>query len=80
MRKPLCISHVMKYMVWESNGKKHSSCEKSMSTNFPGSAHIMGFLGYYREPLFQTFPIRWIWLSFLMLWEINEKTHSFPMR
>ena len=30
-------------------------------------------------PISQSFPIRWVWLSFLMLWEINEKTHAFPM-
>ena len=75
-----CISHVIKYTIgWESNGKKHPYCRKSMSTNFPGSPHTMGFLGYYQEPISQTFPIRWVWLLFPMLWEINEKTHAFPM-
>ena len=60
--------------------KKHPHYGKSMSTNFPGSPHTMGFLylGYYREPISRTFPIRWFWLSFLRLWEINEKTHAFP--
>ena len=52
---------------------------KSISINLPGFQHTMGFLGYYREPIFQTFPIRWVRLSFAMLWEINEKTHAFPM-
>ena len=75
-----CIFHAMKYTIgWESNGKKHPYCGKSMSTNFPGFSHRMGFLGFYRERIFQTFPIRWVWLSFPMLWEINEKTHAFPM-
>ena len=75
-----CISQVMKYTIgWGSNGKKHSYYGKSMSTNLPGSPHTMGFLGYCREPIFQTFPIQWAWLSFPMLWEINEKAHVFPM-
>ena len=75
-----CIFHAMKYTIgWESNGKKHPYCGKSMSTNFPGFSHRMGFLGFYWERIFQTFPIRWVWLSFPMLWEINEKTHAFPM-
>ena len=51
------ISHVMKCTIrWESNGKKHPYCGKIMRTNFPGSPHTMGFLGYYWEPIFQTFP------------------------
>ena len=58
-------------------GKKHPYYGKSMSTNFPGSPHTTGFEGYFREPISQTFPIRWVWLSFPMLWEINEKTHVF---
>ena len=54
--------------------KKHQYCGKSMSTNFPGYPHTMSFVGYFLEPISQTFPIWWFWLSFLMLWEINEKT------
>ena len=37
---------------------------KSMSTSFPGSPHTMGFVGYFRETISQTFSIWWIWLSF----------------
>ena len=113
--------------------KEHPCYGKSMSTNFRGSPHMMGFvrfscqpisqafpirwvllpfpiffgswwenpciphmikytLGYENimeksthfmtkvwEPIFQTFPIQWILLSFPMLFEIDEKTHAFPM-
>ena len=30
---------------------------KSMSINFSGFQYTMGFLGYYREPIFHTFSI-----------------------
>ena len=74
------ICHVMKYTIGsESNGKSTHAMGKSMSINFSGFQYTMGFLGYYREPIFHTFSIRWVRLSFPMLWEINEKTHSFPM-
>ena len=59
--------------------KKEPYYWKSISTNFPGSPHTTGFVGYFREPISQTFPVRWFWLSFARLWEINEKTHAFPM-
>ena len=37
----------MKYYIeWESNGKKHPYYGKSMSTNFPGSPHAMGFVAF----------------------------------
>ena len=39
-----------------------------MSTNFPGSPHMMGCVGFSRQPIFQAFPI---------LWKIDEKTHVF---
>ena len=40
-----CISHKMKYTTgWETNGKKAPILSKSMSTNFPGFPHSMGFL------------------------------------
>ena len=32
-------------------GKKDPYYGKSMSSNFPGSPHTMGFIGYYREPM-----------------------------
>ena len=60
-------------------GKNHPYYGKSMSTSFPGPPHTMGFVGYSRELISQTFPIRWNWLSFAMLWETNENTHAFPM-
>ena len=73
------ISHVMKYTIGrESNGKKHPYCEKSMSINFPDPPHAMSFLGYSWEPIFQTFPIRWVWLSFPILWELMRKHIHFP--
>ena len=75
-----CIFHAMKYIIgWESNRKKHPYYGKSMSTNFPGSPHTMGFAEYYWEPISQSFPIQWFWLSFPVLQEIDEKTHAFPM-
>ena len=71
-----CISHIIKYTTeCESNEK---STHKSMGTNLPSSPHAMSFVGYFWEPISQTFPIRWFWLSFPRLWEINEKTHAFP--
>ena len=70
----------MKYAIrWESDGKNHPYYEKSMSINFPGSPHTMDFLGYSRETISQAFLIPWVWLSFPMLWEIDEKTHALPM-
>ena len=52
---------------------------KTMSTNFLCSPYTMGFVEYYWEPISQAFPIQWVWLSFPVLWEIDEKTHVFPM-
>ena len=75
-----CIFHAMRYTIgWESNGKKHPYYGKGMSANFPGSPHTMGFVEYYREPISQAFPIRWVWLSLPMLWEIDEKILAFPL-
>ena len=59
--------------------KKHPYYGKGMGTNFPGSPHTMGFVGYLREPVSQTFPIQWFLLSFPRLWEINEKKRAAPM-
>ena len=39
----------------------------------------MGFVEYYEEPISQAFPIWLVWLFFSLLWEIDEKTHAFPM-
>ena len=47
-----------------------------MSTNFPSSPHLMGFAGYYQQPIFQALLIRWGGLSFPILWETDEKTHA----
>ena len=53
------ISRIIKYTIeYESNDKKHPYHGKSMSTNFPGSPHTMGFVGYFLEPISQTFSIR----------------------
>ena len=52
---------------------------KSMRTNFSGSPHTMGFVGFSREQISQAFPIQWILLPFPMLWEIDEKTNVFPI-
>ena len=60
-------------------GKKLPYYGKSMSTSFLGSPHTVGFVGYLREPISQAFPIRWVWLFFHMLWEINERTRALPM-
>ena len=41
----------MKYTIkWESNGKKRPCYGKSMSTSFPGSPNVIGFV---------TFPALW---------------------
>ena len=43
-----CISHMMKYTIgWESDGKKYPYYGKSMSTNFPGFPHTMGFVAFF---------------------------------
>ena len=47
-----CISQMMKCTIgWESNGKNHPYFRKSMTTNYAGSLHTMGFVEYYREPI-----------------------------
>ena len=48
-----------------------------MSINFPGSPHTMGFLGFSKESISQAFPIRWVFLSFTVLWETYEKIRAF---
>ena len=69
----------MKYdLGWEYNRKNNPYYGKSMSNNFPGSPHTMGFVEYSWEPISQALPILWVLLSFPMLWEIDEKTHAFP--
>ena len=50
-----------------------------MSTNFPGSPHTVGFVGFSQKSIFQAFLIRWVFLLFPMPWEIDEKTHTFPI-
>ena len=60
-------------------GKKHPYYGTSMSTNFLGSPYTMGFVGFFREPISQAFPIRWVFLPFPMLWETDEKNHAFPV-
>ena len=47
-------------------GKKQTYYGKSMSmsTNFPGSAHLMGFVEFSWEPISQTFPIQWGFSAF----------------
>ena len=43
-----CIFHVMKSTIgWESNGKKRLYYGKSMSTNFSGPPHTMGFVAFF---------------------------------
>ena len=60
-------------------GKKHPYSGKSVSTNFPGSPHTMGFVGFSRKPISKVFPIWWVVLPFPMLWETNEKIHAVLM-
>ena len=43
------LSDVMKSTIgWESNGKKPLYYGKSMSTNFLGPPHTIGFVGFFR--------------------------------
>ena len=45
----LCISQMLKYTIkWESYGKNHPYNGKSVSMNFPGSPHMMGFVAFSR--------------------------------
>ena len=60
-------------------GKEYPCNGKNLSTNFPGSPHTMDFAGLSQEPISQAFPILWVFLSFLMLWEIDEKNRAFPI-
>ena len=55
-------------------GEKHPYYGKIVGPIFPGSPHMMGFVGFSREPISQAFSIHWIFLPFSMLWEIDEKT------
>ena len=59
--------------------KEHPYYGKSVTINFPGSLHTMGFAGLSWESISQNFSIQWFFLSFPMLWEIDEKTHTFPI-
>ena len=59
--------------------KEHPYYWKSVTINFPGSLHTMGFAGLSWESISQNFSIQWFFLSFPMLWEIDEKTHTFPI-
>ena len=59
-------------------GKKHPYYGKSIGTIFPGSPHMMDFVGLSCELISQAFPIRWLFLPFPTLWEIDEKNHAFP--
>ena len=69
--------NIIKYNIGcESNGKKAPILWKNMSTTFPGSPHTIGFKGFSREAISEAFPTRWVFLPFLMLWEIDEKTHA----
>ena len=56
-------------------GKKHSY----YGNQFPRFSTYSGFVGFSREPISQVFPIRRVFLPFPMLWEIDEKTLTFPL-
>ena len=56
-------------------GKKHSY----YGNQFPRFSTYSGFAGFSREPISQVFPIRRVFLPFPMLWEIDEKTLTFPL-
>ena len=45
-------------------GKNQTYYGKSVSTDFPGSAHLMGFVEFSWEPISQTFPIQWGFSAF----------------
>ena len=47
-----------------------------MITNFPGSPHAMGFVGFSRKLIFHAFPIRWVFLLFPM--KLTRKLIHFP--
>ena len=46
MRKPMPFPCDEVYQGWESNAKKQLYYGKSMSTNVPGSPHMMCLVGY----------------------------------
>ena len=47
-----------------------------MGTRWEKSTHTMGKVWL---PICQVFPIQWVLLHFPVLWEIDEKTHAFPI-
>ena len=53
------VFHVLQSIPQDLNliGKKHPYSGKSVSTNFPGSPHTMGFVGFSRKPISKVFPI-----------------------
>ena len=79
MRKPMHFPCDEVYHR-ESNWKKHPYYGKSMSTNFPGSP-CDGFCRILAGTKFPrlSLPVWWVWLSFPMLWEIDEKKPAFPV-
>ena len=60
-------------------GKNQTYYGKSVSTDFPGSAHLMGFLNFPGNQSPRLFPFNGVFLHFPMLWEIDEKIHAFPI-
>ena len=69
-----CISHLMKCATgWESNGKNHTYYKKSMSNNFPGSPHTMGFV------VFPCTMGNWWWnpcISHMMMYSIGWEPYG----
>ena len=53
------VFHVLQSIPQDLNlmGKKHPYSGKSVSTNFPGFPHTMGFVGFSRKPISKVFPI-----------------------
>ena len=75
-----CISHIIEYTIeCESNGKKALILWEKYEYQFPRFSTYNGFCGIFLGTNFRDFPIWLVWLSFPMLWEINEKTNAFPM-
>ena len=75
-----CISHIIKYTIGcKSNGKRTSILWEKYEYQFPRFPTYHGFYKIFLRANLPRFSIRWVFLSFAMLWESDEKNHAFPI-
>ena len=75
---PRVLSHFS--ILWEIYGKPmhfpYAEVYHKMGIWWKKSSHTMGKVWV---SVFQTFPMPWLLLHFLVLWEIYGETHTFPI-